>query len=196
MITQMMSRNWRELIRPKAITLDLESSTDFYGKFTCEPLERGFGITIGNSLRRVLLASLQGAAITAVKMEGALHEFTAIPDVVEDVTDIILNVKRLLVKMHGDEPRTLKISRTGPGTVTAADVQGDSRCEVVNSDLLLCTLNAGATFEMELTVRRGRGYVSPDSFTHGTSAQRARWFRRGFSGGDPQACDTFAADQP
>ena len=93
MITQMVSRNWRDLIRPKAIHIEQESASDFYAKFTCEPLERGFGITVGNSLRRVLLASLQGAAITAVRMEGALHEFTTIPDVVEDVTDIILNLK-------------------------------------------------------------------------------------------------------
>ena len=96
MVTQIMSRNWRDLIRPKAIQLDLESSGEFYGKFTCEPLERGFGITIGNSLRRVLLASLQGAAITAVRMDSAVHEFTAIPDVVEDVTDIILNLNEVV----------------------------------------------------------------------------------------------------
>src|SRR5688572_18722415 len=94
MVSPMTSRNWRDLIRPKSIQLDLESATDFYGRFVCEPLERGFGVTIGNSLRRVLLASLQGAAITAVRMDGALHEFTTIPDVVEDVTDIILTSKR------------------------------------------------------------------------------------------------------
>ena len=97
MVNAMVSRNWRDLIRPKAIQIEQESATEFYGKFTCEPLERGYGITIGNSLRRVLLASLQGAAITAVRVEGALHEFTTIPDVVEDVTDIILNLKEVVI---------------------------------------------------------------------------------------------------
>src|SRR5678815_2268010 len=122
MVTQMMSRNWRDLIRPKAITLDPESNNEIYGKFTCEPLERGFGITIGNSLRRVLLASLQGAAITAVKLEGALHEFTTIPDVVEDVTDIILNLKEVLLKSVDAKPRVLRIEKDGEGKVTAGDI--------------------------------------------------------------------------
>src|ERR1041384_626040 len=104
MVTQMMSRNWRDLIRPKAIQLDQESGSEFYGKFSCEPLERGFGITIGNSLRRVLLSSLQGAAITAVRLDGALHEFTSIDDVVEDVTDIVLNLKGVVFK--AEHPKT------------------------------------------------------------------------------------------
>src|SRR5678815_750983 len=111
MVTVMTSRNWRDLIRPKAIQLEPESSTEHYGKFTCEPLERGFGITIGNSLRRVLLASLQGAAITAVRLETALHEFTTIPDVVEDVTDIILNLKEVLLKSVDSKPRVLRLDK-------------------------------------------------------------------------------------
>src|SRR5678815_44160 len=122
MITPMMSRNWRDLIRPKAIQLDPDSNSGTYGKFTCEPLERGFGITVGNSLRRVLLASLQGAAITAVRMEGALHEFTTIPDVVEDVTDIVLNLKEVLLKSVDAKPRVLRIEKDGEGKVTAGDI--------------------------------------------------------------------------
>ena len=109
MITQMMSRNWRDLIRPKAIHLEADSSSEFYGKFTCEPLERGFGITIGNSLRRVLLASLQGAAITAVRIDGALHEFTTIPDVMEDVTDIVLNLKEIVFRSESPKTYTVRL---------------------------------------------------------------------------------------
>src|SRR4030095_9685529 len=107
----LIARNWRELIRPRA--LNVEESSDIYGKFECEPLERGFGITLGNSLRRILLSSLQGAAITAVKIEGALHEFTTLADVVEDVTDIILNLKEVLVRMHDAKLRVLRIDQEG-----------------------------------------------------------------------------------
>src|SRR5687767_15843603 len=113
MVTQMMSRNWRDLIRPKAITLDPESNNEIYGKFFAEPLERGFGITIGNSLRRVLLSSLQGAAVTSVKIDGALHEFTSLPGITEDVADIILNVKDVLIKMHTYDQKTLRIDKKG-----------------------------------------------------------------------------------
>src|SRR6186713_2380041 len=123
MVTQMMSRNWRDLIRPKAIQLDPESSSENYGKFTCEPLERGMGITIGNSLRRVLLASLQGSAITAVRLEGALHEFTTIPDVIEDVTDIILNLKEVVFKVESPRTYTVRLEKEGPGIVTASDIK-------------------------------------------------------------------------
>jgi len=115
----MMSRNWRDLIRPKAIQLDPETSTEYYGRFVCEPLERGFGTTIGNSLRRVLLASLQGAAITAVRIDGALHEFTTIPDVVEDVTDIILNLKEVVFRAESPRTYTVRLEKEGPGPVTA-----------------------------------------------------------------------------
>ena len=126
MVTPMMSRNWRDLIRPKAIQLDPESRTEFYGKFTCEPLERGFGITLGNSLRRVLLSSLQGAAITAVRIDGALHEFTTIPDVVEDVTDIILNLKEVVFKarlaqdVHACASRRRAPARCSPATSSSS----------------------------------------------------------------------------
>ncbi len=159
MVTPMMSRNWRELIRPKAIQLEPESSTEFYGKFTCEPLERGFGITIGNSLRRVLLASLQGAAITAVRLDGALHEFTTIPDVLEDVTDIILNLKEVVFKAEHPRVYTVRIDKEGPGPVTGADIKTVDGLTVLNPDKLIATLDKKGPLSMELTVSVGRGYV-------------------------------------
>jgi DNA-directed RNA polymerase subunit alpha len=154
-----MSRNWRDLIRPKAIQLDFESNSDFYGKFTCEPLERGFGITIGNSLRRVLLASLQGAAITAVRMDSAVHEFTAIPDVVEDVTDIILNLKEVVFKVESPRTYTVRLEKEGPGVVTAGDIKVVDGLTVLNPDHPIATLDKKGPLSMELTVSVGRGYV-------------------------------------
>jgi DNA-directed RNA polymerase subunit alpha len=162
MITQMVSRNWRDLIRPKAIQLDPESNTQTYGKFTCEPLERGFGITIGNSLRRVLLASLQGAAITAVRLEGALHEFTTIPDVVEDVTDIILNLKEVVIKADSPKSYTLRLEKEGPGPVTAGDIKVVDGLTILNPHHLIATLDKKGPLAMELSVSVGRGYVSAE----------------------------------
>jgi len=162
MVTQMMSRNWRDLIRPKAITLDPESNNEIYGKFTCEPLERGFGITIGNSLRRVLLASLQGAAITAVKLEGALHEFTTIPDVVEDVTDIILNLKEVVFKAESPKTYTVRLEKEGPGPVLAGDIKVVDGLTVLNPTHQIATLDKKGPLSMELTVNVGRGYVSAE----------------------------------
>ncbi len=159
MITPMMSRNWRDLIRPKAIQLDPESNSQTYGKFTCEPLERGFGITVGNSLRRVLLASLQGAAITAVRMEGALHEFTTIPDVVEDVTDIILNLKQVVLKTEAPKSYTLRLEKEGPGPVLASDIKTVDGITVLNPNLQIATLDKKGPLAMELSVGVGRGYV-------------------------------------
>ena len=159
MVTQMMSRNWRDLIRPKAIHLEIENSSEFYGKFTCEPLERGFGITIGNSLRRVLLASLQGAAITAVRLEGALHEFTTIPDVLEDVTDIVLNLKEVVFKAESPKVYTVRIEKEGPGPVLAGDIQVTDGLRVLNPNLRIATLDKKGPMSMELTVGVGRGYV-------------------------------------
>jgi DNA-directed RNA polymerase subunit alpha len=160
-MTQMVmaSRNWRDLIRPKGITIETETATDFYGKFTCEPLERGFGITIGNSLRRVLLSSLQGAAVTAVRMEGALHEFTTIPDVVEDVTDIILNLKEVVLKAAQPKTYTVRVDKEGPGPVYARDIQLVDGLQVLNPDHLVATLDKKGPLQMELTVNVGRGYV-------------------------------------
>ena len=159
MVTQMMSRNWRDLIRPKAIQLDPESNSESYGKFTCEPLERGFGITIGNSLRRVLLASLQGAAITAVRMDGALHEFTTIPDVVEDVTDIILNLKEVVFKVESPRTYIVRLDKEGPGPVLASDIKLVDGLTVLNPDHQVATLDKKGPLSMELTVSVGRGYV-------------------------------------
>jgi DNA-directed RNA polymerase subunit alpha len=159
MITQMVSRNWRDLIRPKTIHIEQESASDFYGKFTCEPLERGFGITVGNSLRRVLLASLQGAAITAVRMEGALHEFTTIPDVVEDVTDIILNLKEVVFKAETPRTYTVRLEKEGPGVVTAGDIQLVDGLKILNPNHPVATLDKKGPLSMELTINVGRGYV-------------------------------------
>lgn len=161
-----MHRNWRDLIRPKSLVVDRESFNARYGKFFAEPLERGFGVTIGNALRRILLSSLQGAAVCAVRIDGALHEFTAIPDVTEDVTDIILALKEVLVKMRINEPRVLKIDIRAPEKeevhVTAKDLVGDDAVEILNPDHALCTIAPGGRLAMEVMVRRGRGYVAAE----------------------------------
>src|SRR5215510_2682100 len=118
-----IAKNWRDLIRPRKLEADSESLTPTYGKFTCEPLERGFGTTIGNGLRRVLLSSLQGAAITSIKIESAVHEFTSLPNVAEDVTDIVLNLKEVIVRTHDGKPRTMRLEKDGEGKVNAGDIQ-------------------------------------------------------------------------
>ncbi len=156
------TRNWRDLIRPRGITIEQETLTDFYGKFTCEPLERGYGITLGNSLRRVLLGSLQGAAITAVRIDGALHEFTTIGDVVEDVTDIILNLKEVVLKAANAKTYTIRIDKEGPGPVYARDISLVDGLQVLNPDHLIATLDKKGPLAMELTVNVGRGYVPAD----------------------------------
>jgi DNA-directed RNA polymerase subunit alpha len=153
------TRNWRDLIRPKTIAVEPDSLTDFYGKFTCEPLERGFGITLGNSLRRVLLSSLQGAAATAVRIDGALHEFTTVTDVVEDVTDLILNIKEVVFKAANPRAYTVRIDKEGPGPVLARDIHLTEGLEILNPDLVLCMLDKRGPLSMELTVNVGRGYV-------------------------------------
>jgi DNA-directed RNA polymerase subunit alpha len=155
----MIARNWRDLIRPKGISIDTESATNFYAKFTCEPLERGFGITVGNSLRRVLLSSLQGAAITAIRIEGALHEFTSVPDVVEDVSEIILNLKEVVFKAAQPKTYTVRIDKEGPGPVYARDVEVTEGLQVLNPDHLIAVLDKKGPLSMELTVNVGRGYV-------------------------------------
>jgi DNA-directed RNA polymerase subunit alpha len=155
----MIARNWRDLIRPKGISIDTETSTEFYAKFTCEPLERGFGITVGNSLRRVLLSSLQGSAITAIRIEGALHEFTSVPDVVEDVSDIILNLKEVVFKAASPKTYSVRVDREGPGPVHARDIQLVDGLTVLNPDHLISVLDKKGPLSMELTVNVGRGYV-------------------------------------
>ena len=155
-----VARNWRDLIKPK--TVPVEDGTTHYAKFVCEPLERGFGITLGNALRRVLLSSLQGAAITAVKIDGALHEFTSVPDVVEDVTDIVLNMKEVVVRAHSPKTHVLRIDKEGPCEVFAGDIQVSDQIEILNPKHVVCTVSKGGRFSAELTVNVGRGYVPAD----------------------------------
>jgi DNA-directed RNA polymerase subunit alpha len=155
-------RNWRELIKPSKLSVERESLTPNYGKFVAEPLERGFGITIGNSLRRVLLSSLQGAAVTSVRIEGALHEFTSLPGITEDVADVILNVKDVLIKMDGYEQKTLRIDKKGPCTVKAADIDAPTGVSILNPDLTLASVGADGHLRMEMSCRKGRGYVQAD----------------------------------
>lgn len=154
---EMVSKNWRDLIRPKGIVVD--EANERYGKFVAEPFERGFGITVGNSLRRILLSSLQGASVTAVRIDGVLHEFTSIPDVLEDVTDIILNLKHVRFKMHTLEPRVVRIDVEKEGLVTAGDITTDPMVEVLNPEQPIATLSEGGRLSMELSVRTGYGYV-------------------------------------
>jgi DNA-directed RNA polymerase subunit alpha len=155
----LIARNWRELIRPRRLETDDANANDRYARFWCEPLERGFGQTLGNSLRRVLLSSLQGAAITSVKIQGVLHEFSTIPGVLEDVSDIVLNLKEVRLRMHAPGPRLLRVHRTGGGVLTAGDlVSDDSSIEVMNPEHKIATLAADAEVDMELTVDLGKGY--------------------------------------
>src|SRR6516225_6131876 len=145
-----VTRNWRDLIRPRGISIETETLTEFYGKFTCEPLERGYGITIGNSLRRILLSSLQGAATTAIRIDGALHEFTTVTDVVEDVTDIILNLKEVVLKAATAKTYTVRIEKEGPGTAYARDIQLVDGLTVLNPDRVIGTLDKKGPLVMEL----------------------------------------------
>lgn len=147
-----------EIEKPKIETVDISNDAS-YGKFVIEPLERGYGTTLGNSLRRILLSSLPGAAVTSVQFDGVLHEFSTIEGVVEDVTSIILNLKKLALKIYSDEEKTLEIEAQGEGIVTAADFMHDSDVEVLNPDLHIATLSKGAHFHMKVTADRGRGYV-------------------------------------
>lgn len=156
---------WRDLIRPKGFELEKETQTENYAKFLVRPLERGFGVTIGNSLRRILLSSMMGSAVSAVKFDGVLHEFTTIPDVLEDVTDIILNLKEVRFKQYTSDPLTLKISKKGPGKVTAADIQLNDKIQILNPDQHIATLGANANFNAELIISFGRGYVSTENRT-------------------------------
>ena len=156
-------RNWRDLIKPKRLVVDKESLTLSYGRFFAEPLERGFGITIGNALRRVLLSSLQGAAVTGVRIEGALHEFTSIPGITEDVADIILNVKDVLIKMESYEQKTLRVDKKGPAQVRAADIEVPDGISILNPDLLIATVGEDGHLRVEMTCRKGRGYVQAEA---------------------------------
>ena len=151
-------RNWQELIRPEGIEVDHKTLSDSYGKFVCQPLERGFATTIGNSLRRILLSSIQGAAITSVRIEGASHEFSTISGIVEDVTEIILNLKSVRLKLNSAESQTVRIEKKKPGVVTAADIDGGPYVEVMNPDQHICTITGKGSFVAEMTVEWGKGY--------------------------------------
>jgi len=154
-----MHNDWRDLIKPKAVEFDEKELTPTYGRFFAEPLERGYGITIGNGLRRILLSSLPGFAITAVRMKNVLHEFSTMPGVKEDVTDVVLNLKEVRLRLHEGEHLTATLKARGEGTVSARDITGGPSLEVLTPDQHIATLEKGADLEMELVIRRGRGYA-------------------------------------
>ncbi len=157
-----IAKNWRDLIKPRALEIEQESATSTYAKFVGEPFERGFGLTLGNALRRVLLSSLQGNAITAVSIENALHEFTALPDVVEDVTDVVLNLKEILLRIDTHEPQFLSLEKNGPGPVKAGDIVTNQHVEILNPEKHIATVSEGGRLKMEFKVQTGRGYRQAD----------------------------------
>ena len=154
-----MRVTWRGLELPTRVERDTIISSDKYGRFFIEPFERGFGTTIGNSLRRILLSSLEGSAVTSIKIEGVDHEFSTVKGVMEDVTDIVLNVKSLVIRLHDDEPKTMSVSANKSGVLTAADIVADPSIDVINKDLVLATLTEKVNFQMEMVVENGRGYI-------------------------------------
>ncbi|WP_305046115.1 DNA-directed RNA polymerase subunit alpha [Geoalkalibacter sp.] len=157
-----MYKNWRDLIRPKRLQVESDTLTDCYGKFTAEPFERGFGTTMGNALRRVLLSSLQGAAIASVRIKGVLHEFSSAPGVTEDVSEIILNLKGVRLRLHGGEARNIRIVKKGAGIVTAGDIITDSNVEIMNPEHHIATCGTDADLEIDMVVKLGKGYVPAD----------------------------------
>jgi DNA-directed RNA polymerase subunit alpha len=157
-----IQNNWQDLIKPNKLDIRPGSDARRLATVVAEPLERGFGLTLGNALRRILLSSLQGAAVTSVQIDGVLHEFSSIAGVREDVTDIVLNIKEIAVKMEGEGPKRMTLRKQGPGTVTAGDIQAPGDIEILNPELVLCTLDDGADIRMELTVATGKGYVAAE----------------------------------
>ena len=158
----MIERNWQELIRPEKPQIEAGSDPLRKARMVAEPLERGFGVTLGNALRRVLLSSLQGAAVTAIQIDGVVHEFSSLEGVREDVVDIVLNIKQLALRMHAEGPKRMTLKATGPGAVTAGQIEVPSDIEVLNPNHVLCTLDDGASIRMELTVQNGKGYVASE----------------------------------
>ncbi|MGH6951105.1 MAG: DNA-directed RNA polymerase subunit alpha, partial [Vitreimonas sp.] len=154
-----IEKNWLELIRPKKPVVEHGFDAARRGTLVAEPLERGFGLTLGNALRRVLLSSLQGAAITSVQIDGVVHEFSSIPGVREDVTDIVLNLKQVAIRMRGEGPKRVMLRSQGPGEVRASAIETVSDMEILNPDHVICTLDEGASIRMELTINNGKGYV-------------------------------------
>jgi DNA-directed RNA polymerase subunit alpha len=154
----LIQKNWQELIKPNKVDVSTSKDPNRFGTVVVEPLERGYGLTLGNALRRVLLSSLQGAAVTAIKVDGVLHEFSSIPGVREDVTDIILNIKNLAIRMHAEGSKKLRLSAEGPCEVKAGMIEGTADIDIINPDLVICTLGDKAKLSMELTVSTGKGY--------------------------------------
>ncbi|MEL6369218.1 MAG: DNA-directed RNA polymerase subunit alpha [Pseudomonadota bacterium] len=157
-----VEKNWLELIRPSKLEVTPGVDPNRRATIIAQPLERGFGLTLGNALRRVLMSSLQGAAVTSIQIDGVVHEFSSIPGVREDVTDLVLNVKQLSLRAHSEGPKRLVVSKTGPGTVTAADIEESASVEVLDPSQAICTLDQGANLRMELIVQSGKGYVQAD----------------------------------
>ena len=155
--TNILEKNWLELIRPSKLEVAPGADPKRKATVTAQPLERGFGLTLGNSLRRILMSSLQGSAVTSIQIDGVVHEFSSIPGVREDVTDIVLNVKQLALRLHADGPRRLVLKKDTPGPVTAADIEETSSVDILNKNHVICTLDEGASFRMELTVNTGKG---------------------------------------
>src|SRR5215468_6089104 len=153
-----MRIRWRGLELPSRVICNRDTLTDTFGEFHVEPFERGFGHTVGNSLRRILLSSLEGSAVTKIKIQGVQHEFSSIPGMVEDITDLVLNLKGLVVKNHSEQPQAIRIERERRGVVTAADILHDESVEIINPDHILCTLTDDVAFHLEMTVENGRGY--------------------------------------
>ena len=153
---------WTGFQKPKRLSCDLETLTDRYGRFYAQPFERGFGTTIGNSLRRALLSSIEGAAITAVRIEGVLHEFSSIPGIVEDATDIILNLKQIPFKLHTNEPKTIRLFKSEPGFLKSSDIESDADVEVLDGDIHIATISEGGKLDIEVRLKKGRGYVSAE----------------------------------
>jgi len=154
-----IQKNWQTLIKPTKLQIEGGTDSSRAATVTADPLERGFGLTLGNAIRRVLLSSLQGAAITSIQIEGVLHEFSSIPGVREDVTDIVLNLKSLGLRMHGEGSKRMSLNATGPGEVTAAQIETGADIEIMDPDLIICTLDEGAKLSMEMTVETGKGYI-------------------------------------
>jgi DNA-directed RNA polymerase subunit alpha len=155
-----LQKNWQSLKKPAKLEVDPGDDSTRAATVVAEPLERGFGLTLGNALRRVLLSSLQGAAVTSMQIEGVLHEFSSLPGVLEDITDIVLNVKGIGLRMHGEGPKRMRLRATGPGEVRAGAIEAGHDIEILNPDLVICTLDNGARVTMELTVENGKGYVA------------------------------------
>src|SRR5215472_13764217 len=154
-----IQRNWQTLIKPKALNVEPGEDAKRVATVVAEPLERGFGLTLGNALRRVLLSSLQGAAVTSIQIEGVLHEFSSMPGVLEDVTDIVLNVKNIDLRMYGDGPKRMRLRANGPGEVRAGAIDTGHDIDIMNPELVICTLDSGAKIVMELAVESGKGYL-------------------------------------